>query len=132
MKVLRRSATMLGVLLIAGCGGDDATQTPPASGQEIFACLRDRFPARASDANERLDYIAQAAGDKGIRVTFERNDLNVAVERSESDAKRTLKAYQVFLEGASADQLFRAGRAVVAFDRTPAAAELEPVRKCLG
>jgi hypothetical protein len=116
------------VLLVAGCGGSSGSSSQ--SGARILSCLQERYPS-ASDAEDDLDYIAQAAGDKGIAVEFPRNSVDIAVERSEADAKQTMKAYGLFLSDAGEDQLTRVGSAVVAFDKTPTAEEFGPVEACV-
>lgn len=118
---------ILAVWFVGFRGGDDDS----SSGTAIFACLEQHYEGRVSDEPDDLDYVAQDAGDKGIHVDFERNSLNIAVERSESDAEQTLKAYRLFLTDASSDQLSREGTVVMAYDKTPRADELEPVMSCV-
>lgn len=127
-----RSAAALAVvfasLIATGCGSE-SSQTP-VSGAKVMACLEAAYPSQVSDAEDDLDAIAEAAGDKGINVTFDSNNLNVAVERAEADAEQTLKSYRLFFENAGTDQLSRVGNVVLAFDKTPSQAEVEPARRC--
>jgi hypothetical protein len=117
---------------IAACGGSSGSGDSTKSGAEIFDCLNAQAgSAKVSDQKDDLDLLAQAAGDRGIAVNWDKNELNLAVERSEQDAKQTLKGYEIFIADAGHRQLERMGNVVVAFSKTPNDEELALVDACL-
>ena len=137
--------------LSAGCGGDDSDgsggKDGPAVGVQsstdrksesegarpidfdaLVVCLND---AGLDTSQEDADFLASAAGIGGVQVNYERNELNIAVERSPEDAENTLRNYQGFIQSSTEGQLKRVGTAAVAYNKTPTPEETQPVDKCL-
>ncbi len=117
-------AFALGVLL--GRDGESSRRGPA-----ILSCLEGQFGTAVTTSEADLDVVAAGAGELGIAVEFARNSVDVAVERSEADARRTLRAYGLFLTDPGRGQLERVGSAVVAFDKTPTSDEHDRVRACV-
>ena len=93
MRMSGRVVLTIGMLGLFGCGGSEPENSTVA---DIEACLYNESAPGAEVTSKKgdLDLIAEAAGDGGVAVHWSKNEVNIAVERSSSDAeqRRTTKS----------------------------------------
>lgn len=100
--------------------------------QPTADCLRG-YSAVETNQGE-LDYVAQDAGAGALKAEFDGNGVTISFERSESDAKRTQRAYEAFagaFDTSTEDVLERRANAVLAWDKSPTDDEKTRVIECL-
>jgi hypothetical protein len=124
-----RIAGLMLLVVAAGCGGGGS-----AGGSQrvtdvnaLDSCLV-RKGLQASTKKADLDLIAEDAGIGGVQVVSPGGqELNIAVERSESDAENTVSEYKAL----GLSEVRQEGNVVMAYTKTPTGAETKPVEACL-
>ena len=116
----------------AACGGSSSGDKSYA---DVQSCLVSRAPPAGlttSTNKADMDTIAERAGLGAVVVSNDVQEIQVVVERSAGDAQTTEKAYGVFADAfGSRDNLKRYGNVVVAYTKTPSAAEQSVIEKCV-
>jgi hypothetical protein len=131
LKGFMRSASLTATIAIVGllgaCGGGDE-QPPTADVQRLATCLRGKGFSAVTTSESKLDKIAAGAGVGGVQFLADSNEIQIAAERSESDAEDT----QQKAEASGLSSVERIGTVVVAYNKTPSPEESSPVHDCLG
>ena len=126
-----KTVLVAGLLATVGCGsGGSSTHDYSA----VSACLDERAIGAgfspSSDPDD-FDLIAEKAGVGAIALIGQRQNIQVVVERTGSDAERTAKAYELFASGEASDHLKVMGNVVAAYTKTPTDEERELVERCV-
>ncbi len=138
-----------GVLILGGCGsgggGGDAevsksttTVERPTRNLErdsVEACLKESPKVGELTRFDEGNQLATPAGEGELRVEFGGNELNIAFERSESDAEsreRNLREFnEIYDEGYQRELVIRRGNAVWEWANTPTPSEELTLDRCL-
>lgn len=127
-------AVLLVVALLVGTGCGSSSGSPMHDYAEIEKCLNDwagDSGLTASTDSDRLDSISANAGQGAIALHGDRQEVQVSVERSGSDAKQTAKNYEPFFGGDAGDRLSVDGNVVAAYTKTPTDEERAVVERCV-
>jgi len=145
------------VLLLTGCGGDRTADDeresratagraePPsarstAAADALFAlsrvesCLKKSLALTGTMRFDEGNQLATPAVQGELRADFERNKLNIAFERNESDAEareaNVRELSEMWDEGYQCELVVRRANAVWAWENTPTQSE-EQLDECL-
>ena len=139
-------------LSLAACGGDDeggvgGGGSGGGNGGDgeaaahydrtaVEPCLkRSKLVEETQSFDGEIGQLATAAGEGEFRANFDRNELNIAFERNERDAKSreaNLREFsQIYDDGYQEGLIIRRANAVWEWDNTPSAAEEQVLDDCL-
>jgi hypothetical protein len=130
---VRIKATIVGLALavaaLTGCGGSTTH-----SYADVRSCLEGSGTSLVvSTDTADMDTIAEKAGEGAVVLSDDTQEIQVVVERTESDAKTTQTAYNAFAEGftGSTDNVKRYGNVVVAYSHSPRDTDSETIEQCV-
>lgn len=107
--------------------GDDSMPAPQrVTPKSIERCLKQ---ARIR-TSENVDPIAKEAGVGALAAGFARNQVNIAVERTDDEARSTVRAYERSAEAAKM-RLEQTGPVVAAYAKTPTSQEKQAISRCV-
>jgi hypothetical protein len=117
-------------LSVPGCGGGG---TEEKSFAQVRDCMTKNPPSgyEVSTKKDDLDLISQAAGQGGLAFTSDKQEVQISVERSASDADNTAKQYEAFGEAFGGGHVDKYGNVVAAYTKTPTDAEKSYIEGCV-
>ena len=120
-----RKALMVGVLVVAGCGGGDS---PTYAVGPTQLCLQHK-PVPVSRASRDLHYFWQTATQGALTAKVGGSPVTIDFEQTKKDADTTRSAYEAGASGSTTVE--QHGNAIVIWRHPPSSAQRSTVEDCL-